>query len=320
MYCLNVSKGKVAEPKSIPERAGELLWVDLEKPSKEDLSTVTQRFGLHPLAIEDATTEKQHPKVDDYESYLFILLKTIDFQKRGIFKIRRVSFFLAKDFLVTIHEEPCPEIEEVKKEIAAKKKPAITQETDFLAYRIMDRLVDGCFPALTDMEEELEKLEVSAVKSPSEKMVSRIMEIRKAILKIRKVIWPTRELFLQLRRGGFPQMRKKNLVYYKDVYDHVSYLFDMVEGNRDVVSSVLDVYLSSVSNNMNKVMKVLTVIATIFIPLTFLTGVYGMNFQTAVSPFNMPELAWEFGYLFFWLVCAVVAALMLVMFKKRGWL
>jgi len=272
-------------------------------------------FGLHPLAQEDILNTDQRPKLDDYEDYLCVFLKNLSYngEKREL-KTEQVSLVLGSSYVISFLESPGGVFEAVRDRLRKGKGRIRKTGPDYLCYALMDAMVDHYFLVLEKMGEEIEALEEEVLTKPDAGTAHEVHHAKRELIFLRKSVWPLREVINTLVRGEFGLFQDRTMIYLKDLYDHTVQIIDTVETFRDMVSGMLDVYLSGVSNRLNEVMKVLTIIATIFIPLTFLAGVYGMNFK------YMPELEWELGYPLLWLIMILIGVGMLLYFRKRKWL
>ncbi|HDT12286.1 MAG TPA: magnesium/cobalt transporter CorA, partial [Candidatus Marinimicrobia bacterium] len=272
-------------------------------------------FHVHPLILEDVLSVNQRPKVEDSGDILFIVLRMLQFddEKKEIIS-EQVSFILGKNFLFTFQEKAGDVFEPVRVRLRQYKGRIRTMGADYLAYTLLDAIVDNYFLVLEKMGDQIENLEELLVNNPTEETLITIHKLKREMIFLRKSVWPLRETINGLERSESSLIQKSTGIYLRDVYDHTIQVIDTVESYRDMVSGMLDIYLSSVSNRMNEVMKVLTVIATIFIPLTFIAGVYGMNFEF------MPELGWKWSYPLLWLFMIGVAILMIFYFRKKRWL
>lgn len=296
-------------------------WVDVQGLGSENiLRRLGQVFSLHPLVLEDVVNVPQRPKIEEYDDQLLIILRMVTPREDGKrFLSEQVSFILGKHYLLTVQEEPDYDpFGPVRERIRANKGTIRKHGADYLAYSLMDAIVDGFFPVLEAYGEELEDLEDEVVVNPSRQTLERIHEVKRELLSLRRAIWPQRDAINSLIRDGNPLISSEVRVYLRDCYDHVVQVLDIVETYRELAASLMDVYLSSISNKMNEVMKVLTIISTIFIPLTFIAGVYGMNFDTDL-PGNMPELKMPYAYVVCWAVMIAIAIGLIIYFKKRGW-
>ncbi len=282
------------------------------------IAALGELFGLHKLALEDVVNVHQRPKVEQYGETLFIVTRVPS--RREETDTEQVALFLGGGFVVSFEERPPEVFAPVRERIRARRGRIRFEEADYLAYALLDAAVDGFFPVLERLGEQLEELEELVVGRPSPATVSRIQACKHDLLMLRRAIWPQREALAVLFRDPSPLVRPETRVYLRDCYDHTIQIMDLLETYREIGSGLMDVYLSSVSNRMNEVMKVLTIIATIFMPLSFLASLYGMNFQTDKSPWNMPELAWRYGYPFALGLMALSSLGMLLYFWRKGWL
>jgi magnesium transporter len=260
----------------------------------------------------------QRPKVEEYEDHLFMITRMISFN--GTLESEQVSLFLGRNYLITFQERPGDCFDPVRDRIRKSRGIIRKQGADYLAYALMDTLIDGYFPVLEAMGEGIEALEDEVMENPSQNTLQRIHEVKRSLLDLRRTAWPQREAISTLVREEMSLIRESTRTYLRDGYDHIIQVMDVVETYRELASGLMDVYLSSLSNRMNEVMKTLTIVATIFIPLTFVAGIYGMNFNPERSPWNMPELNWAWGYPTVWLVMIVVVFVMLVFFRRKEWL
>jgi magnesium transporter len=272
-------------------------------------------YDLHSLVLEDILHTGQRPKLEDHENYLFIVLRMIyRDEESGDIVSEQVSIILTPHVVLSFQEKEGDVFSPIRERIKANKGRIRKMKADYLAYSLMDAVVDHYFIVLEQLGERIESLEENLVTDPRPETLKTIHAMKNEIIYLRKSIWPLREVVSSLERGESSLIEESTQVFLRDVYDHTIQVIETVETFRDMVSGMLDIYLSSASNRMNEVMKVLTIIATIFIPLGFLAGVYGMNFD------KMPELHWENGYFYALSVMFLVAASMLIYFKRKGWL
>ena len=298
-------------------------WVEVMGLGSQDiLQRLGQVFNLHPLILEDIVNVPQRPKLEDYQDQLLIITQMVMPKERGEgFWIEQVSFILGKNYLLTVQEEPERDCFGSVRQRIRRNQGLIRQRgTDYLAYALWDAIIDSYFPVLENYGEHIEALEDEVVLNPTDETLRKIYQIKRELLALRRTIWPQRDAINALIRDGSPLIDTEILRYLRDCSDHVVQIIDVVETYRELASGLMNVYLSAMSNKMNEVMKLLTVIATIFIPLTFVAGIYGMNFNPEVSPWNMPELNWYWGYLVCWGVMIVIAASLSYFFWQRGWL
>lgn len=297
-----------------------VTWVNVE--GLGDIETLRQLgsiFDLHGLALEDVLSRHERPKVEEYGQHLFLVTRMA---MPGLpVRTEQLSIFIGERFVLTFQEgAPGDSLEPVRKRIREGVSRLGAFGSDYLAYSLVDAIIDAYFPHLDALSDQVEVLEEEVLERPSKACVSKIHEVKRDLISIRRAVSPLREVINALRRDVAGPMTDNTRVYLRDCYDHVVHILELVETYRDVVGGLLDVYLSSVSNRTNEIMKVLTIIATVFIPLTFVAGVYGMNFDTRVSPLNMPELGWYWGYPAFLIAIAAIAAIEIFVFWKRGWL
>ncbi len=297
-------------------------WVDVQGLGSEDvLQRLGQVFNLHPLVLEDVVNVPQRPKVEEYADQQVIIAQMVSLKPDGKgFVSEQVSFVLGRNYVLTVQEEPeFDTFEPVRQRIHNDKGSIRKQGADYLAYALLDTVIDGFFPVLENYGERLEELEEEVIEEPNQKTLDKIHKIKRELLLLRRAIWPQRDAINSLIRDGSDLISPPIYIYLRDCYDHAVQIIDMVETYRELASNLMDVYLSSVSNRMNEVMKVLTVISTIFIPLTFIAGVYGMNFDTDLAG-NMPELKIPYAYVYCWIVMLAIAMSLLFYFWRRGWL
>jgi len=272
-------------------------------------------FDLHPLLLEDILSTAQRPKFEDYEKSIFLVLKMLRFgDDHQVVETEQVSLIVGPNFVLSFQERVGDVFDSVRDRLRSGKGRIRKLGADYLAYSLLDAIVDSYFLVLEKLGERIEDLEEELVSDPSQKTLRHIHTLKREMITLRRSIWPLRELVGGLQRSESPLVAESTRVYLRDVYDHTVQIIDTIESFRDMVSGMLDIYLSSVSNRMNAVMKVLTIIATLFIPLTFIAGVYGMNFE------HMPELKWRYSYAVVWAVMIGVASIMLAYFRRKKWL
>jgi magnesium transporter len=274
------------------------------------------RLGLHPLVLEDILNPDQRPKMEDLGDYLYVVLKMVDWDdQRGEITMEQLSLVVGANYVVSLQERPGGDVlDPIRERIREAKGNIRGVGSDYLAYSILDGVVDRYFGVLEGLGEKVEDLEEELVSSPLPETLQELHVLKREMIYMRKSVWPLREVVAALERSGSPLIKESTGPYLRDVYDHTIQVMDAVETVRDMLSGMLDIYLSSVSNRMNEVMKVLTIFASIFIPLTFIAGVYGMNFA------YMPELGWRWGYFGALLVMVAVGASMLWYFRSKRWL
>ncbi|OBZ07542.1 magnesium and cobalt transport protein CorA [Bacillus sp. FJAT-27264] len=288
------------------------IWVDFATPTTEETSLLDTYFHFHPLAIEDCMHVLQRPKLDYYENAQFFVLHALN---ERTLEAEEVDLFLSKNFLVSYHHQEKTEMneawEQVKQEIHSRK--GWSGGPMAAAYTVMDKLVDKYFPSLYSIEDELADLESMGSKESVEELMSQVFDVRGRLLKLRRTIVPMRDLMYRILNSQHVQSNGEERIYFGDIYDHLLKLTDMIEVDREMTADLRDSYISLNSNRMNSIMKTLTVITTIFMPLTLIAGIYGMNFKI------MPELEWNFGYFAVLLVMVVLTVGMIAWFKRSGW-
>ncbi|BAZ42727.1 magnesium and cobalt transport protein CorA [Calothrix sp. NIES-4101] len=298
-------------------------WVDVQGLGSIDtLETLGNIFNLHRLVLEDVVNMSERPKIEEYEEQLVIIARMVvpkDFTCG--FYSEQVSFVLSKNYLLTVQEEPEHDcFEPVRSRLERSRGIIRKRGADYLAYALLDAIVDGFFPVLEKYGDRIEELEEEVIANPSRYTLQSIYQIRRELLQLRRAIWPQRNAINSLIRDSSELISEEVQFHFRDCYDHTIQVMDMVETYRELAAGLMDVYMSAVSNKMNEIMKLLTVISAIFIPLTFIAGIYGMNFNTEKSKYNMPELNWYWGYPLCLAVMAAIASALLFIFWRRGWL
>jgi magnesium transporter len=299
-----------------------ISWVDVKGLGSENiLLRLGKVFSLHPLVLEDVVNVPQRPKIEDYPQQLVIITQMVVPKPSGEgFWLEQVSLVVGKNYLLTVQEKPEKDcFRPVRRRIKFNKGTIRSMGADYLAYALWDAIIDGFFPILETYGEKIENLEDEVIFSPGNQSLAQVYQIKRELLALRRAIWPQRNALNTLIRDGSSVIDPEILVFLRDCYDHTVQIIDIIETYRELASSLTDIYLSAISNKMNEVMKLLTVISSIFIPLTFIAGIYGMNFDTTISPWNMPELNWYWGYPLCWLLMLSVASGLVYFFWRRGW-
>jgi magnesium transporter len=283
------------------------------------LESLGQHFGVHSLTLEDVLNCGQRPKIEDYGTYHFLVMKSLSL-KEGSLELEQISFILGKNYILTIQEVPGDSFEAVRQRIRRGKGLIRKAGADYLLYALVDALIDEFFPVLERYGEQIEELEDEVILRPSPEILQRVHAVKRDLLVLRRTAWPERDTINAFSREESHLISNETKVFVRDCYDHIIQVIDITETYRDLSSGLQEAYLSSISLRMNEVMKVLTIISTIFIPLTFIAGIYGMNFDPRVSPWNMPELEWYWGYPFSLTVMAIVAVGLIIFFRRKDWL
>jgi magnesium transporter len=295
---------------------GTVTWINIDGLANIDvIGKIGNCFSIHPLTLEALLNTEQRPKIVDMETYIYLSLKMLSMKKESYdIKVEHVSIIIGPNYLISFQEDVGDVFDPVRERIRREGGRVRKNGPDYLAYALIDDIVDNYFIVMEKIEERVEDLEEELVVSATRESVWKINRLKKDMIFLRKAVWPLREVITGLERAESPLIKESTHIYLRDVYDHTIQVIDTLETLRDMVSGMLDIYLSSLSYKMNEIMKVLTLIATIFIPLTFVAGVYGMNFR------YMPELTWEYGYFTVWGVMIIMVVLMLFYFRKRQWI
>lgn len=323
IYSIAVRGNKIEQDLPIREyskvisRKKNVLWVDISNPTEDELSILSDVFGFHPLAVEDVHRVVELPKIDDYEKYLFVVFHKIELNDHGNLKTREINFFLGKNYIVTIHRNS----EDVFKRIndkLTKNKEFLKHGAEYIMHSIMDQVTDDYFPILDHWEEELTKIEEDITKGKTEGMLKKIMKLKRQFSVFRKSLNPQRDLISKLASNHYDIITEKAKWYFKDVYDHIFRIYSSLESLNDMITVLFDAYLSNISinltessNKLNHVMQKLTLVATIFLPLTFIASIYGMNFE------HMPELGWKYSYYIVLALMLLIALLMTAFFRRK---
>lgn len=295
------------------------VWVNVQGlGDSEVIAEIGAVFGIHGLALEDVVNTHQRPKSEEYDDQLFLVMRMLHAEAVG--QIEQLSIFLGTRYVVTFLETDRDCFGPIRKRLLEHKGRIRTLGPDFLAYAIVDYVIDEYFPRLDALGEQLDDLEERVLIRPTVSLLEEIHATRRELLVLRRTMTSTREVVNSLIRDTGTEVTNETKLFLRDCYDHTIQILEIVESQREIATGVLEIYLSSVNNRMNDVMRVLTVIATLFIPLTFLVGLYGMNFDTNVSPWNMPELHWKFGYPVLLLGMAVLIVVELYLFRRKGWI
>lgn len=308
-------------PAEIPRQWDGNLWLDITGvPRSADLECLRQRLGLHPLALEDVVTGALLPKMDDYETVLFVIAVRPQCTA-GEVHLEPVDLFLGDRFVVSVHESDETLFAPVRRRLEEHAGHLCENGPAHLFHALLDLVVDHGFPVLDELGEYAEELETALLDSPEPEMLARIHRLKRGLLQLRRELWPMRDMLNRLMLPDTPLLGEGLVPYFKDIHDHVTFQLDLVEVHRDMSTSMLDVYLSSASHRLNEIMRVLTMISTLFIPLTFIAGIYGMNFVVdSDSPWAMPLTHWRYGYPAVLTVMLIVALAMIWFFRRKRWL
>jgi magnesium transporter len=293
-----------------------VIWVDMEGPTADDERVLLEVFKFHPLTVEDCRENRHYPKVEEFQDYLYFIVHGVRADTSSArFNTVELDGFLGPNYVITYHHDMFRSINNVKQQL--RTTPIACQRgTAFLLHQILDQVVDFYSPVLDDFDERIDQLEddIFTLKRPNDEILSEIMDLKRSVLRLRRISGKQMDILHRMSRGEFRLIPEDMRPFYRDVYDHLVRVVDLAESYRDLISGSLEAYLSVVSNRLNEIMKVLTIFSAIMLPLTFIAGVYGMNFE------NMPELHSRYGYYGVWIIMIVVAFAMLLFFKRRGWI
>jgi magnesium transporter len=305
--------------KDLPELLQDLssvIWVDMEQPTTEDEQVLLDVFKFHPLTVEDCRENRHYPKIEEFEDYIYFIVHGVTADTSpDRFNTIELDGFLGPNYVITYHHEMFRSINNVKQllrttPVACQRGPA------YLLHQILDQVVDYYSPVLDDFDERIDRLEddIFTLRRPNNEILSEIMDLKRSVLRLRRISGKQMDILHRMSRGEFGLVPEDMRPFYRDVYDHLVRVVDLADSYRDLISGSLEAYLSVVSNRLNEIMKVLTIFSAVMLPLTFIAGVYGMNFD------NMPELHSRWGYFAVWGLMIVVALAMLVFFRRRGWI
>lgn len=315
------SEHEVSDAKKIADLTGKahVTWVDVDGLGDAEIVTqIGQAFGFHPLTLEDVVNVHQRPKVESYGSYLFFIARAHPLG--NLLETEQVALFLGQGWVVTFRERGLDCLDAVRKRILSDQGRMRASGADYLMYALLDAVVDSYFPALEQYGEKLDSIDDEISSSDERNLISQIHNVRGELISLRRSVWPLRDAINSLIRDSGELVSEETGLYLRDCYDHTVQIIDVIETDRELCADLRDFYLTVVSNRMSQAMKFLTVIATLFIPLSFIAGLYGMNFNTTASAWNMPELNWEYGYPLALGLMALSATVLLSFFARKGWL
>jgi magnesium transporter len=311
----NVDPGRLSEMRG----KHPVLWINVVGLGDVDLiEAVGKEFGIHSLALEDVMNVHQRAKFEDFEGHLFLIARMVRDDKR--IDTEQVAIFMGDGFLLTFQERPGDSLDPVRNRLRESRGRIRSAAVDYLCYALIDAIIDDYFPVLERLGDAIDTLEERVIGGTDAGVMAELHEFKRDLLALRHPIWQHRELANAITRDGQEFFSESTRIYVRDIYDHVIQQMDLVETYREISSGLIDVQISSVSAKLNEIMKVLAIISTIFLPLTFIVGLYGMNFDPNVSPWNMPELRWYLGYPFSLLLMVLAAVGMIWYFVRRGWI
>lgn len=289
-------------------------WLEITSLDNIELiNQICKKFNIHPLVLEDILSEDHMPKLEDYEEYLFLIVEGLNLREDSELEVEQFSFILFKDLVISFQQRDSNPFETVLARMSEGSNIRKNGADDLL-YALTDTIVDNYFSVIEKIGEKIDEVEDEVLLNPQREILNEIYKLKRNLIYIRKTLWPMRNVISNLSKNEFDLIDERTLYYFRDIYDHIIQMIEIIETYRDICSGMLDTYLSSISNKTNDIMKVLTIFSTIFIPLTFIAGVYGMNFR------YLPELNWKYGYASFWIISIVLTGFMLRYFRKKNWL
>jgi magnesium transporter len=307
---------KTAEESIDFRHTNTITWINLNGLNHvNEIEKLGKYYDLHPLVLEDIVNIKQRPKIDEYDDYIFVVLKMLYYDDNEKIVSEQVSFILGKNYVLSFQESDGDVFDDVRDRIRQGKGRVRTMQSDYLLYVLIDAIVDHYFSVIETLGDKIEDFETAIFSGNANDEVSKdIQDLKREILRVRRAIFPLREVINRIEKNESPLIHKKTITYFRDVYDHLIQVSENIDIYREMIWSLMDMYMTTISNKMNEVMKVLTIMASIFIPLTFIAGVYGMNFN------YMPELQFKYGYFVIWVIMIVTFLGMLYYFKRKKWL
>ena len=293
-----------------------VTWINVDGLKHTDeIANIGQQYDLHPLVLEDIVNTSQRPKIDEYENYLFVVLKMLYYDKNENIIIEQVSFVLGKNYVITFQESEGDVFDIIRERLRFAKGRIRGLKSDYLMYALMDAIVDNYFNIIEVLGNKIEDFETELFAGQARENINvEVQQLKREILKVRRAIFPLREIINRIEKGEHLLIYKRTITYYRDIYDHLIQVSENIDIYREMIWSLMDMYMTTISNRMNEVMKVLTIMSSIFIPLTFLAGIYGMNFE------YIPELGYKHGYFVLLGVMLILFILLLVFFKRKKWL
>jgi len=307
----NVSR---ADMHAALRRKDTLLWVDLENPNEFEAESLVEIFNFHPLAVEDCTSEISEPKVDDYDEYLFVVTHALRITPEDELATIELDIFIGKNYVVTFHKEPLRSVEQVRDMVQKKPDLYLSHGSDVLFHSILDHLVDNYMPVLNRYDHKIDTLEEQIFNNPPDNYLSTVMQVKSDIFNLRRIVGPQRDTVYYLTRNASEFIQSDNLMYFRDVYDHLFRIYGMAEGYHESLQSILQAYFSYSSHKLNEIVKRMTILATLTMPMVIVASIYGMNFK------NMPELNWPHGYYFSIGLMIAIAVVMLIWMKFKKWI
>ncbi|MBI4115871.1 MAG: magnesium/cobalt transporter CorA [Candidatus Omnitrophica bacterium] len=308
---INISRARMLQ--AIQEKEI-VLWVDLEDPNEFESDTLVEIFNFHPLAVEDCVSDLSQPKLDDYEEYLFLVMHSVHLKPDNGLTATELDVFLGKNYVVTFHKEGAKSIEQVRELVQKKPDTFMGHGADLLMHTILDHLVDNYTPVLDHYDKRMDSIEEEMFNNPSKNYLAMVLQVKRDIFQLRRIVVPQRDTLNFLTRNPTAFIKPKHMMYFRDVYDHLFRVYGIVEGLHEMIPSVLQVYFSHSSHTLNEVMKRMTILATLSMPVVMIASIYGMNFKF------MPELDWQYGYFLSLGLMFLVSIIMLIWMKFKKWI
>ncbi|TCK64860.1 magnesium transporter [Winogradskyella wandonensis] len=304
------------EDASAYKETSSVTWININGLNyTQEISNIGNQYNLHPLVLEDITHTSQRPKIDEYEDYIFVVLKMLYYDEKEQIVVEQVSFILGKNYVLTFQEAEGDVFDTIRERLRENKGRIRGLKSDYLMYALIDAVVDNYFSVIETLGNKIEDLETELFSGNTREDINiEIQQLKREILKVRRAIFPLREIISRIEKSENSLINKRTITYYRDVYDHLIQVSENIDIYREMIWSLMDMYMTTISNKMNEVMKVLTIIATIFIPLTFIAGIYGMNFE------YIPELDYRYSYFILWGIMIVLFVGMLYYFRRKKWL
>ena len=304
------------EDAAIYKETDSVTWINVDGLKHTDqIESIGKQYDLHPLVLEDIVNTSQRPKIDEYDDYIFIVLKMLYYDKDENIVIEQVSLVLGKNYVLTFQEAEGDVFDTIRERIRLANGRIRGLKSDYLMYALIDAVVDNYFSIIETLGNKIEDLETELFEGHARDNINiEVQQLKREILKVRRAIFPLREIINRIEKGEHPLIYKRTITYYRDIYDHLIQVSENIDIYREMIWSLMDMYMTTISNRMNEVMKVLTIMSTIFIPLTFLAGIYGMNFE------YIPELQYRYGYFVLLGVMLILFIALLFYFKRRKWL
>jgi len=311
----NIEHFSEFRPELVTEHPTALHWLDLEDPTVQEATVLEDPFHFHPLAIEDCLSEIHHPKVDDYDDYLYLIVHGIRFDApTDQFVTRELDVFLGRNYLVTHHRGPMRSITAAREQCGKNLQAAMPRGVDFLLHQILDQMFEHYFPNLDAIEDKIQLVQVEVFEHATKETLDRIFVLKRDVAQLRRICTPQREIVHRLARGEFRVISPKAAIYFRDIYDNLYRIVDASYSYQDMMQGTLDAYLNAVNNRLNETMKRMTLLTAVLACLTVITGVYGMNFK------HMPELEWRYGYVWAILLMLALPSTLIYWFRRKGWI